>query len=194
MQTVFLFCAGIGALVLVVQIVLTMVGFDGDTPDLDLADVGGAGGIDGGSGMDAGLDLLSVRSLAAAVAVFGASGLWLDGFMPSWLAAAVAAVPAFAAAVLTSWLTRLMLKAESSGTLVLDGAVGATGTVYLPVPAAEGGTGIVQVMLQGRTVELRATTREKEPLTSGESVFVVSVDAAREILEVVPTRTVEEIE
>jgi flotillin len=57
-------------------------------------------------------------------------GLWLQTLVPGWLAAAVATVPAFGAAALTAWLMRLMLRAESSGSLRLAGAVGATGIVY----------------------------------------------------------------
>ena len=187
MQTLFLLSVALGGLVLVAQVVFDLLGFHADVPELDVPDTDGVGS----SGLDAGLDLFSVRSISAALAVFGAAGLWLDSFLPSILAAPLALVPGLGAAVLTAWLTRLMLRAESSGSLRLDGAVGATGTVYLAVPAGGDGTGLVQFPLQGRTVELKARTRGAEALPPGAEILVVSVDPESETVDVVSTTTIE---
>ena len=191
MQTVFLLCIGLGGLVLLSQVVLGLFGLDTDVPELDLPDVDAPAGDLGGSEAVAGLDLLSVRSVSAAVAVYGAAGLWLDGFLVLPLAAVLAVGPALLAAVGVAWLTWLMLRAESSGSLRLDGAVGATGTVYLAVPAGGDGTGLVQFPLQGRTVELKARTRGAEALPPGAEILVVSVDPESETVDVVSTTTIE---
>lgn len=189
MQTVFLLCIGVGGVVLLAQVVLDMVGAGLDVPELDLPDPDL-----GGSDLSTGLELLSVRSLAAGMAVFGAFGLWLDGFLFGPIAAGLALLPGFGAVAATAWLTRFMLRAESSGSLRLEDAVGALGTVYLPVPGAASGTGLVQFPLQGRTVELRARTPEEAALPSGAKVLVISVDTENETVEVVSTSNIEGLE
>jgi hypothetical protein len=181
MQTVFLFLMGVGGLVLVVQIVLSMLGLAGDMPEI---------GDDVDSADDA-LNLLSVRSLAAGAVFFGAAGMALSRMMPDWIAAVLATPPAVAAAAFTAWLSRLMLRTESSGSLRLEEASGQLGTVYLPVPGARSGTGLVQFTLQGRTVELRAYTRQTDALATGSAVLVISVDPETETAEVVSTTNIE---
>jgi hypothetical protein len=186
MGMVFVFCMGLGGLILVGQIILTLFGLADEAPEL-VDDVGAAGA----------LNLLSVRTLSAGAVMFGAAGLMLHGTLPgwlNWLAAPVALVPAAGAAYVTAYLTRLMFRAESRGNLQLEGAVGQLGTVYLKVPAASGGTGIVQFTLQGRTIELPARTREADDLATGSSVLVISVDAETETAEVISSTSIEGLE
>jgi hypothetical protein len=181
MTPVFVFCMAVGGLVLVGQIALGLFGLGGDVVD----DIDGAGGA---------LNLLSVRALAAGAVVFGAAGIVLSGPLPPWLAAPIAVIPGVAGAAGTAWLTRLMFRAETKGNLQLDRAVGQIGTVYLTVPGSNGGTGIVQFALQGRTVELTAITREGDTLITGSPVLVISVDAETETAEVISTTNIEGLE
>ena len=181
MQTVFLFLMGVGGVVLVAQIALSAFGLVGDMPEL-------ADDIDSAHG---GLNLLSVRALSAAAVFFGAAGITLSRWLPEWGAAVLAVPPAVGAAAFTAWLTRLMFRAESSGNLRLDSAGGQLGTVYLPVPGANTGTGLVQFTLQGRTVELRAFTRQPDALATGSAVLVISVDPETETAEVISTTNIE---
>lgn len=183
MQAVFMFCMGAGAVVLLAQIALSFLGMAGDMPDT-VDDIDGAGGA---------LNLLSVRALSAGAVFFGAGGLVFSRALPEWAAAFLALGPAVAAAAATAWLTRLMFRAESRGNLLLENAAGQYGTVYLPVPGAQAGAGLVQFTLQGRTVELRAVTREPASLPTGSAVLVVSVDPETETAEVISTTTIEEL-
>jgi hypothetical protein len=183
MDTIFLWCMGLGALVLVAQIALSFFGLLGDVPDV----------VDDMDSPAGGLELLSVRALSAAAVFFGASGLVLGRVLPVWLAAPLALLPAVAAAAGTAYLTRLMFRAESSGNLRLEDAGGQFGTVYLPVPGASAGTGLVQFTFQGRTVELRAFTREPVALATGSAVLVVSVDPETETAEVISTNSIEDL-
>jgi hypothetical protein len=185
MLAFFLVCLVLGGAVLALQIAAGFLGLGGDH-DLFFGhhDVGG-------SDVGEGLQLLSVRSIAAALAAYGASGLWLATFMPGWAAVLVAAVPGFLAALGTAYLMGSLTRLESDGSLRLEEAVGATGQVYLTVPADQTGTGLVQFPLQGRSVELKAVTREKEALKTGVSVLVISVDPENETVEVVSTSNVE---
>lgn len=186
MSQLFLVCLIVGAVLLVAQIVFSLIGLDADAPD-----VGGSGGSGGAAGIAGGLDLLSVRSIAAASAAFGATGLGLAGTVPEPVAAAIALLPAAGAAAGTAWLTRAMLRLESSGSLRLEDAAGQIGTVYTPIPGNQGGTGLVQFALQGRTIELSARTRDGADLPTGASVLVVSVDLETETAEVIATPQIE---
>ena len=180
MHEVYLLCLMLGAAVLIVQIVLDTFG-------------GGASaalGIDA----DAGLDLLSVRTVSAGSALFGAVGLWLSSRgLPHFLSLSGSIVAAAIAMVSTAYLTRWMLRMESSGSLQLEGAVGQSGTVYLPVPAHRSGFGKVQFALQGRTVEMRAVADEAMTLPTGASVIVISV-VDGDTVEVTPTPIIEGID
>jgi hypothetical protein len=187
MQTVLVLCMGLGGVVLVGQILLTLTGFADGAPEL-ADDVGGSSGA---------LDLLSVRALSAGAVVFGATGLVLLPALPGWLgwmAAPLALVPALGATWATAYLTGLMHRAETRGNLRLEGAVGRLGTVYLRIPAAGAGTGIVQFTLQGRTLELSARTMEADELATGSSVLVISVDAETETAEVISSTGIEGLE
>jgi hypothetical protein len=181
MDTVFVLCMIIGGVVLVAQIVLSFAGLVAELPET-VDDVGGASGA---------LNLLSVRALAAGAVFFGAAGVMLSSVLPAWLAAPLALVPAAAAAAGTAALTRAMFRAETRGNLRLEEGAGQFGTVYLPIPGANAGTGLVQFPLQGRTIELRAFTREPQSLSTGSAVLVISVDPESETAEVIATTSIE---
>jgi hypothetical protein len=176
METVFLVCVVLGVLTLLLQIGAGLAGLDHQ-------------GVDG-HGLEEGLGLLSIRSLAAGVAAFGAVGLWAAGSFPALIATVLAAPAGLLGMVATAYLTRTMLRLQSDGSLDLDEAVGAIGEVYLPVPGAGNGTGLVHIPLRERNVELRARTSELEALPRGSSVLVISVDAEQETVEVVATSKV----
>ena len=153
----------LGALVLVVQIGLDLLGV-------------GHGHNGGYLASSDGLDLLSVRTLSAGAMLFGAVGMWLrQSGLPGLLLAPVALASGVAAAVGTAYITRQLLRLESSGSLQLENAVGQPATVYLPIPARRQGVGRVQFTLQGRTVELRAVSDENHVLPTGAAVIVVSI-------------------
>lgn len=186
MTTLFLACAGLGASILLVQIVLGLFGIEHGADSL-----GGSAHL-GGSDMGEGLALLSVRSLSAGVAFFGLGGLAAMAVgIPGLLAVVVALVPGVAALLGTAVLMRQILRLESSGSLSLERAVGEPATVYLNIPGAEQGAGKVHLALQGRTVELQAVTPGAKPIARGQPVVVVAV-VDSDTVEVVPTSIVEE--
>jgi hypothetical protein len=180
MENIFLVCLGLGGLVLVGQLALGLLGLGGGLLDVDAGALG------------EGLDLLSVRALSAGVALFGVGGLGaLSLGLPPLLAAAAALVPGFGGAAGTAYLTRQLLRLESDGSLRLENAVGVPGTVYLPIRPGPDGGGLVHLPLQGRTVELRAVSRETEPIPVGADVIIVAVVDGGTV-EVMPTSSLEE--
>jgi hypothetical protein len=176
MSTFFLTCAALGGGILLVQVVLSAIGFDHDTTEHgSIADAGASG-----------LDLFSVRALAAGLAFFGIGGLaglatGLGGIV-AWPLAIAGGV---AAAVAVAFVMRAMLRLEDDGTVQLHGAVGVSGTVYLTVPAARSGAGKVHLTLQNRTVELQAVTRNDVPLPTGARILVIDV-VGPDVVEVAP--------
>jgi hypothetical protein len=178
MYNLFLAAAAFGAVVLVLQIVLSLVGFDHDlADDVDL---------------DEGLGLLSVRALSAGVSAYGLGGMAAMGMgLPGVVALGAGIVPGAAAALATAWATRQMLRLEHSGSLQLEDAVGRGGVVHLSVPGRSGGAGKVQFELQGRTVEMRAVS-SGEPVPTGTPVTIVGI-VDGDTVEVFPTPTLEEL-
>lgn len=183
MQDVYLICLGIGAVVLITQTLMSVLGAGHILPDgLEHSDA------------SEGLDLLSVRAISAGATLFGATGLWLGArdlpiviTLPAGLAAGLFAV------VGTAYLTRQLFRLESDGTIRTDNAVGQSGTVYLPVPARGNGHGVVQFTIQGRTVELRAVSENDAVIPTGTPVIAVAVMAG-DVVEVTPTPLIEGID
>lgn len=169
----FLGCAVFGAVLLVLQLVVGFAGGDSHLGDaLHVHD-----GAEHGSAAKEGLDLLSVRALCAGVAFFGLAGAFAEsrglGLVP---AVVVGLAAGGAAATGVAALTRQLLRFESDGAPQLGNALGATATVYVPVPASRGGAGKVQLTLQGRVVECVAVTGDERPLATGAPVLVIDVD------------------
>lgn len=183
MNTFFLTCAVIGAVVLVAQLVMGAVG--GDHHD--------AGHHVGGhhDAASDGLQLISVRTLSAAVAFFGIGALGANSLQWSSVLAIGAGIVLGTAAMFGVALTmRSMLKFEHDGSININRAIGESATVYIPVPAQLGGTGKVTLTLQGRTVEYQAVTTEGVSLPTGMSVLIVEV-RDNDVVEVVPLPTID---
>lgn len=175
MTTLFWICALVGGGFILLQSVLGLLGLgDGDVD------------VDDGADLHAGdaLDLLSVRAMAAAVCFFGLTGLaareWGLGTL---LAVPVALVAGLTAAFGVAVAMRGMRRMETDAVLRPEGAVGQFGTVYLSIPGGTGSPGKVHLVLQGRTVEMNAVSRE--PLPTGAPVIVVDV-VSPDTLEVAP--------
>lgn len=164
MTTVFLWCAVVGGAVVLFQLVAGFVGLDH----------GHVGGGDHGDSASEGLNLLSIRSLAAGTAFFGVVGLAVRPL--GSLVATLAAIGAGAAATLgVAALVRTFGRLERDATVSLGSAVGTTGSVYLSIPGHRSGVGKVHVIVQNRLVECRAVTDEEE-LPTGAPILVVDVD------------------
>ena len=196
MHQLFLVCALLGGAILVLQLVLGLVGGHHEVPhghDLHLGH--GAAGHAGHAGHAAaqehdgsasGLDLFTARTVAAALAFFGAGGLAGESLGSArWLALLAAIVIGGAAMLAVAVVMRALLRLEDDGTVSVDNAVGATGTVYLSIPGQRQGTGKVHLTLQNRLVELQAVTPEAT-LPTGAAVLVVDV-VGPDTVVVVPT-------
>jgi hypothetical protein len=192
METVYFYCAVVGGTVLLLQTLMLVFGlghadaeFDADTDPGDVLDTGGHGG-GHGHAADGFFKVLSFKTLVAFVTFFGLGGLaCLEAGMKRGSTLAAALAMGIAALWLVAWLMSALGQLQSSGNLDLQNAVGATGTVYLRIPARRQGPGKVTVVLQGRSVQCKATTADAE-IPTGSAVRIVGL-ASPDTLEVLPT-------
>lgn len=184
MTTVFMICAVVGSVIVVVQFVMTLAGLGHDF-GADFHDVGGDFGgdvhVDGDHSLAHAehgshfFSILSFRAVVAALAVFGLAGLATHAGGLSGAASFTVALAAGAAALFAvAWAMRFLVSLKDDGTVRIERSVGHHGTVYLTVPGAHAGTGKVLLNLQNRTVECQAVT-SKDSLPTGSPVVVVGV-------------------
>jgi hypothetical protein len=192
MNTFFLTCAVVGAVILVAQLVLSAFGADhGDVSHGDVApgDLPHEAVPHGHA--SEGLQLLSARALSAGVAFFGIGALGINALgVPSFFAAAGGVIVGAAAMLGVAVTMRSLLRLESDGSINIYGAIGAAATVYLPIPGDKAGAGKVTLALQGRTVEYQAVTAEGTVLPTGMAVVIVDVHNS-DTVEVAPLPSID---
>ncbi len=207
METLFLICAIGGGTILICQFAMTLLGLGGHDVGMDHG--GGLGHFDAGhdAGHDSGgshgapqgddheaspqhssnwlFGVITFRTVVAAIAFFGLGGMAAlsNGVPPAqtlWIALACGAAAMYGVFYLMQTLRRF----DSDGTIRIDRAVGLTGTVYLPIPAANAGAGKVHLKLQNRLVEYQAMTSH-DRIPSGATITVVGV-LGPDLVEVAP--------
>jgi len=198
LDTLFLIAAVVGGTVMVCQFLMTMLGLGDDGADFADGDVGGDMDVDivdidvDGDhhtpihhAADADVDhpgsswlfqMLSFRTVVAALTFFGLGGAWSSssGHQPA-LSLLIALGAGGAAMVGMYQLMKAIYNLQSSGNVDIRNAIGQPARVYIPIPAAGGGKGKVQVTLQGRTMEYGAVTDDDETLKTGETVVIEDV-------------------
>lgn len=165
MATFYLTLLALGGVVLVLQLILGLVGMDGE----GLFDDGG--GVDGADG----LDLFTVRALAAASAFFGLTGLALMQFgLPGWFALPVAIIVGVAAAFGVAYTMRSLGRLEEDRSFRIESTLGLPATVSLGIPGERAGEGKIHLIAHERFQEFNAVTAEGE-IPTGTAVTVVDV-------------------
>lgn len=163
--------AGLASLVLAV---LTLIGLDHADAG-DALEAAGAG--HGGGG------IFSTKPLTGFFLGFGwAGGIALDnGFsLAAAIGIGVGAGGALMAVIVG--LIQAIYGLRSDGTVQVQRAVGAVGTVYVTVPARKATGGQVVVAFGGRQETLAALGAGEAPIASGEKVKVVALVDSRTVL------------
>jgi hypothetical protein len=196
METAYLICALVGGTLVVCQFLLTLLGLGGhhDTGGgHDLAGHDSAHDHHGESGAASWFfSVLTFRTVTAGAALFGLTGLFLGTLelgQPVTLGCAILA--GLAALFAVSSLMRSMAQLNVDGTLHIRRAVGATGNVYLSIPANNAGLGKVHVTVGGRLLEYKAVSRADD-LPTGVPIVVVGVVDA-DTVEVTPAPVSERV-
>ncbi len=193
LDTLFTFAALVGGTVLLFQFALMLLGFGDDGGDLagaDGGDLSAGGDVTAGDpawheAADADLghpgapwfyEMLSLRTLSAAVTFFGLAGKTTMAYGYSPLGSFVlATIAGLAAMYIVYWLFKQVYKLQHTGTENIRNAIGRPATVYVPIPGNRAGAGKVTFRMQNRLVEYQAVTEDENRLATGEKVVVVAI-------------------
>jgi membrane protein implicated in regulation of membrane protease activity len=151
------------SIMFLIQTALLIFGFDSD----------GDGSI-GETDDPSGLNLFSVRNVIIFVTVFSWCGI--TGTSSGWrtgITIAVSFVLALVVMVLVAWMFKKMSTMVESGNFDISKALGATGTIYIPINGGEKGK--IQAKIDGRLVELDAVSESKEDIATGTIIEIVEV-------------------
>lgn len=190
------------------------IGGDADlSMDVDLDGIDGVDGIDGIDGIDTDhqtswshaadadlghpdasriFEILSFRSVVAAVAFFGFAGkaTLASGFADSQ-ALLIALAAGGAAMYGIYWVMLQIYKLRTAGNENINNALGQPARVNVAIPKQGDGAGKVQLVLQNRSVEYEAITSEQTPFKSGDQVIVVDILGPDKVLVQSPAELAE---
>ena len=94
--------------------------------------------------------------------IFGWVGVVLsDQDLPVLLNLFLSLLSGLVAMFVVGYLFYSINKLQSSGNISLSNAIGLSGEVYIPIPAARKGVGKVQLLLQERFIEVEAITDDR---------------------------------
>lgn len=152
------------------QLFMTFTGADYSESDA-IGDSDAA--IDADTGID--FQFLTLKNLIAFFTIFGWTGIaCLNSGLSTGVSVFISLIAGLLMMTIMASLIWFMGKLTDNGTLKLKNAIGKTGTVYLPIPAKRGGTGQVQIKVQGLQT-LDAMTDSPETLKTGQGIEVVGV-------------------
>lgn len=124
-----------------------------------------------------GLKLLSIRAITAFLVGFGWAGALLIESGKSLILSSVSAVICGLIFMAVIYLMmRLLVSLKADGTMDYKNAIGHTAHVYVTIPAARGGQGQVEIMIQGRLATVLAVTDYPYPLAPQAAVVVNKVE------------------
>ncbi len=127
--------------------------------------------------------IFSVKPLTGFFLGFGwIGGFALDRGAPLWLAVVFGLMAGIGMMALIVFMFRAILSMRSDGTVRIQDAVGAVGTVYLTLPAAKAAGGLVTVSFRGRQETYGALQGGEAPIATGDKVKVVAVVDSRTLL------------
>ena len=173
----YLVCAGAGGTVMLIQVVMSVFGWEIGHGDfsIDHMDVAHEGAHDSSFLFG----MISARALTAGAAFFGMAGLAANsaGFSP-WATFAAASGAGLAVMSAVAVMMRGLSRLRADGTARIENAVGMPATVYLTIPAKGMGVGKITVAVQNRTMEYTAMNTTMTPLATGEAVRVIGTAGA----------------
>ena len=170
------------SLVFIIQSILTFVGADADSNfDMDVdtsMDGADLSNIEGGS------NLYTFRNFINFLLGFGWSFILLQGGIQSTpLLVFVSVLIGLALVAIVMYMFKLLASMQQSGNIdIAQSAKGCEGTVYLTIPAAQGGFGKVQISIDGAIREYNAVTDNEDAIKTGAPIRVVDVVNANTVL------------
>ena len=191
-----LYCIAVpSSLLLLIQTVMSLMGFGDNGAGLEVSDTSGLdldsgadmtefddiqdlpASHDGSNPLDySTLRLFTVQGLVAFFTVFSwTSIISINSGTYELLGIVIGAILGFAVMVLIAKLIQMSRKLTENGTLDIRNSIGEIGTVYIPIPAASQGHGKVVLKVQNRFAEFDAVTTAEAALASNTQVRVTDV-------------------
>lgn len=200
-----LYCvAAPSTLILLIQTLMSLLGFHDGGTGTDFSDTSGidfdAGGMDGGdlSGIHdiashdisadhqmldggnpadfASMRMFTLQTIVAFLTVFSwTSIVAVQSGMPSLLAIVIGLVLGFITMFMVAKIIQLSARLAENGTLNMKNCIGECATVYVPVPPKGSGEGKVTLTVQGQFRELSAVTNEPVLLKTGTQVRITDL-------------------
>ena len=170
------------SLIFIIQSILTFIGADADSNfdvDVDTSmDGSDLSNIDGGS------NLYTFRNFINFLLGFGWSAILLQESITSVpVLIIVSVIIGVALVTAVMYLFKWLAGMQQSGNIDVEKvARGCEGTVYLTIPAAQGGEGKVQISISGSVREYNAVTDNEEDLKTGVAIRVVDVVNSHTVL------------
>jgi len=159
-----------GTVLFLIQLIMTFLGGDVDNPDIghdahfDHHDVGFH------------MHFFTIKNLIAFFTIFAWSGLaCVYGELGTGLTVFISIFFGLVMMVIMATLFYFMSKLADSGTMDIANAIGQIGEVYVTIPKQKGGSGQVQVKVQGNLRTLDAMTEDSEDIKSRSIVEVVEI-------------------
>lgn len=176
-----LYCIAVpSTVILIIQTILVIVGWDDGAGDFDMPDDIADGVTDDVDLADASdfaqMRLFTLQTVIAFLTVFGWSSivsLHAGGMV--WSSLVIGFVFGCLGMFLVAKFIQLSAKLQENGTQNLHYALGQSATVYIPIPESEKGHGKVTFTLQGKFTECEAVTEGDEPLSAGTKVRIIDI-------------------
>ncbi|ATL48714.1 hypothetical protein COR50_16950 [Chitinophaga caeni] len=159
------------SLLFIIQNVMSFLGGDVDTPDA-------TGDVDELLDTDTGIgfQFFTIRNMFGFFTIFGWTGLaCIERNLSPFMTIMISTIAGTIMMVIMATLFYYTGKLVANGTMKIENALGATATVYLPVPGTRNGTGKVNLVIQGTLRELDALTDDSETLPTGAYVKVIQI-------------------
>lgn len=195
-----LYCIAIpSTLILLLQTIMTLCGFGHEGGDMNVSDTSGIDFDmdmpddisfdtdigDGSPVSDLGsMHFFTMQGIVAFFCIFGwTSIIILHGGGSGTASVLVGLVFGFIAMFTVAKVMQVSAKMTQSGTLDMRNTLGETGRVYLTVPPKGGGTGKVNITVQGRFMEFDALNSSDTAIQTGENIRVIDIEGNYLVIE-----------
>ena len=176
-----LYCIAVpSTVILIIQTILVILGWDDGASDIDIPDDitdGVTDDIDVSDASDfAQMRIFTLQTVIAFLTVFSWSSivsLHAGGMV--WSSMVIGIILGSLAMFLIAKLVQLSAKLQENGTQNLHFALGQSATVYIPIPKSEQGHGKVTFNLQGKFTEWEAVTEGDTELSAGTKVRIIDI-------------------
>lgn len=195
-----LYCIAIpSTLILLLQTIMTLCGFGHEGGDMNVSDTSGIDFDmdmpddisfdtdigDGSPVSDLGsMHFFTMQGIVAFFCIFGwTSIIILHGGGSGTVSVLVGLVFGFIAMFAVAKIMQVSAKMTQSGTLDMRNTLGETGRVYLTVSPKGGGTGKVNITVQGRFMEFDALNSSDMAIQTGENIRVIDIEGNYLVIE-----------